>query len=78
MGNMLAFLFGNNPGVTIIATSPTNPGFPRQWTEFSEGIDEVIEARIYSGIHYRTSDEVGARVGRQVARFVLTHALRKP
>ena len=76
MGNMLAFLFGNNPGVTIIATSPTNPGFPRQWTEFSEGIDEVIEARIYSGIHYRTSDEVGARVGRQVARFVLNHALR--
>jgi hypothetical protein len=76
MGSMLAFLFGNNPGVTIIATSPTNPGFPRQWTEFSEGIDEVIEARIYSGIHYRTSDEVGARVGRQVARFVLTHALR--
>jgi hypothetical protein len=76
MGNMLAFLFGNNPGVTIIATSPTNPGFPRQWTEFSEGIDEVIDARIYSGIHYRTADEVGARVGRQVARFVLTHALR--
>ena len=76
MGTMLAFLFGNNPGVTIIATSPTNPGFPRQWTEFSEGIDEVIDARIYSGIHYRTADEVGARVGRQVARFVLNHALR--
>ena len=76
MANMLAFLFGDNPGVTIIATSPTNPGFPRQWTAFSEGIDEVIEARIYSGIHYRTADEVGARVGRQVARFVLNHALR--
>ena len=76
MGNMLAFIFGDEPGVTIIATSPTNPGFPRQWTAFSEGIDEVIEARIYSGIHYRTSDEVGARVGRQVARFVLNHALR--
>ena len=29
-----------------------------------------------SGIHYRTSDETGARVGRQVARFVLTHALK--
>jgi len=76
MGSMLGFLFGDDPGVTIIATSPTNPGFPRQWTKFSEGIDEVIEARIYSGIHYRTSDEVGARVGRQVARFVLNHALR--
>jgi hypothetical protein len=76
MGSMLGLLFGDDPGVTIVALSPTNPGFPRQWTTFSQGIDEVIEARIYSGIHYRTSDEVGARVGRQVARFVLTHALR--
>lgn len=76
MATMLSFLFGDNPGVTIVATSPNNPGFPRQWTTFSEGVDEVIDARIYSGIHYRTSDEVGARVGHQVARFVVNHALR--
>lgn len=75
MATMLAFLFGDNPGVAIVATSPTNPAFPRQWTTFSEGVEEVINARIYSGIHYRTSDEVGARVGEQVARFVVNHAL---
>ena len=76
MGTMLALLFGDEPGITIIGLSPTNPGFARQWTSFSQGIDEVIDARVYSGIHYRTSDEVGARVGRQVARFVFTHALK--
>ncbi|HYN07749.1 MAG TPA: vanadium-dependent haloperoxidase [Vicinamibacterales bacterium] len=76
MATMLGFLFGDNPGVPIVALSPTNPGFPRDWDTFSEGVEEVINARIYSGIHYRTADEVGARVGRQVARFVLTHALR--
>jgi hypothetical protein len=76
MATMLSFLFGDNPGVTILATSPTYLGFSRQWTTFSEGVDEVINARIYSGIHYRTSDEVGAKVGRQVARFVVNHALR--
>jgi hypothetical protein len=76
MATMLAFLFGDNPGIAIVATSPTNPGFARQWTTFSEGVDEVINARIYSGIHFRTSDESGARVGRQVARFVFTQALR--
>jgi len=76
MATTLAFLFGDAPGVTILATSPTNPGFTRQWTTFSEGVDEVINARIYSGIHYRTSNEVGARVGRQVAQFVVHHALR--
>jgi len=76
MATMLAFLFGDNPGIAIVATSPTNPSFARQWTTFSEGVDEVINARIYSGIHFRTSDESGARVGRQVARFVFTQALR--
>jgi hypothetical protein len=76
MAATLAFLFGDDPGVPIVAISPTNPAFPRQWASFSQGVDEVIEARIYSGIHYRTSDEVGARVGRQVARFVFKHALR--
>ena len=76
MAMILAFLFGDNPGLPVIATSPTNAGFPRQWTTFSEGVEEVIDARIYSGIHYRTADEVGARVGRQVARFVFNHALR--
>jgi hypothetical protein len=76
MATILGFLFGDNPGVPIVAISPTNPGFPRHWTTFSDGVDEVIDARIYAGIHYRTSDEEGARVGRQVARFVINHALR--
>jgi hypothetical protein len=76
MAAILAFLFGDNPGVPIVAISPTTPGFPRQWATFSDGVDEVIDARIYAGIHYRTSDEEGARVGRQVARFVINHALR--
>ena len=73
---MLAFLFDDDPGVTILALSPTNPGFPRQWTTFSEGVDEVIDARIYSGIHYRTADEVGARRGPPGRAVRSLHALR--
>jgi len=76
MASALAYLFGDDPGVSIVATSPTNPGFPRQWATFSQGVDEVIDARVYSGIHFRTSNETGARLGRQVAQFVVHHALR--
>jgi len=76
MAATLAFLFGDNPGITIVATSPMNPTFPRQWTTFSQGVAEVVDARVYSGIHFRTSDQVGARVGRQVAQVVVHHALR--
>jgi hypothetical protein len=73
MATILELLFGDNPGVPIVVTLS---GITRQWDTFSEGVEEVIDARVYSGIHFRTSDEVGARLGRQVAHFVYTHALR--
>ena len=76
MATMLQFIFGDNPGVPIVAISSTNAGFPRQWTTFGDGVNEVIEARIHSGLHYRTADEAGARVGREVAHFVFLHSLR--
>jgi PAP2 superfamily protein len=76
MATVLMLLFGDDPGVPIVATSPTNPGFERHWARLSEGIQDVIDARVYVGFHYRTSDEVGARVGRKVGRFVTNHTLR--
>jgi len=76
MGAVLAMIFGDAPGIVIQAASAQNPGFVRYWQSFSEGVDEVIDARVYSGIHFRNSDEVGARLGRKVAHFVMTHALR--
>lgn len=76
MAGVLATIFGDAPGFVIEATSSQNVGFVRYWTTFSEGVDEVVDARVYSGIHFRTADKVGARLGRQVAKFVMTHALR--
>ena len=73
MATMLGLLFGDDPGVPIEVTLS---GITRRWDTFDEGVEEVIDARVYSGIHFRTADEVGARLGRQVARFVSTHALR--
>jgi hypothetical protein len=76
MAAALGFIFGDDPGVPIVATSTTNPSFEREWALLSDGVEEVIDARIYSGIHYRTSDEVGAHVGQAVARYVVKHVLR--
>jgi hypothetical protein len=76
MATVLKLLFGDEPGVSIVATSPTSPGFERHWARLSEGVEEVIEARIYGGIHYRTSDEDGAALGRRVARSIALHVLR--
>lgn len=76
MAGVLRALFGDAPGFVIEVTSPQNVGFVRHWLTFSEGVEEVVDARVYSGIHFRTSDVAGARLGRQVAKFVVLHALR--
>ena len=57
---------------TLTMQSPTLPGVTRQWTRLSQINVEVANARIWSGVHYRHSTEVGARMGQQVA----AHAVR--
>ena len=73
---VLTEFFGDNPGVPILAQSSTNPSFDHYWTTLSEGVDDVIDARVYSGIHFRNSDVVGARFSEKIARYVVTHAMR--
>jgi hypothetical protein len=36
-------------------------------------LQDVIDARVRSGIHFRTADEVGAAMGMQVANWALDH-----
>lgn len=74
IATILQLIFGDDPGAPITSTIT---GITRQWNTFSEGLDEVIDARVYSGIHFRTADEVGSRQGGQVAHFVWTHALKR-
>jgi hypothetical protein len=74
MAKVLMLEFGDNPGVPITVTLS---GITRHWSSLSEAVQEVIDARVYSGIHFRNSDEVGARMGRQIAQFVSHHALRR-
>jgi hypothetical protein len=75
MAFVLASVFGDRPGFAIEATSPADPRL-RRWHAFSEGLDEVIDAHVYSGSHFRTADEIGARLGQQVAAYVISGALR--
>jgi hypothetical protein len=48
--------------------------FPRDAAYFKGLSDEVGEARIMAGIHYRFDCNVGLTLGRQVANVVLTRA----
>jgi hypothetical protein len=50
-------------------TDTNNAGLTRSFTHFSQAIDEVVDARVWSGIHFRTADEDGAGIAKKIAKY---------
>jgi hypothetical protein len=46
----------------------------RSFDRFSDAIKEVIEARIWGGIHFRTADRQGVVMGTKVSHWIVKHA----
>jgi hypothetical protein len=42
----------------------------RTFNSFSQALDEIIDARVWGGIHFRTADRDGAKLGKEVAQFL--------
>ena len=51
-------------------------GSTRSYRHFRDIRDDTIDARIFQGLHFRSADEQGVEIGRDVARWVDKHALR--
>jgi hypothetical protein len=43
---------------------------PRRFERFSQARTEIIDARVWGGIHFRTADVQGAVLGRKVAKYI--------
>jgi hypothetical protein len=52
-------------------TSPALPGVTRRWTRLQDYSDEVSNARVYGGVHYRFSSVIGQDMGRQIAELAV-------
>jgi hypothetical protein len=61
---------GHEPFPTLSTASNTAPGATRRWTRTEDLEHEVSAGRIYDGVHYRYSTEVGERMGEQIGAFV--------
>jgi hypothetical protein len=57
-------------------TSTTAPGVTRSFDRLSDYVADVVNGRVYEGVHYRTSGEVGAAMGRQIGEYVTQNQLR--
>jgi len=70
IGAMIRAELGRDPVPPLSSKSNTAPGVTRHWTRTEEVVKEVSEARVWDGVHYRNSCEVGDRMGEQVAGVV--------
>jgi hypothetical protein len=71
---VLQEFFGNAPaGGYQITSFFVDPGGPatRSFSSFSQAVDELIEARIWAGLHFRTADVQGRELGENVANFAM-------
>jgi len=73
VANTMQHFYGRDRA-TFSGTTPG--GVTRQFTSFSQVRDDIVEARIWSGIHFRFADEEGAKIGRKVAHWGNRHAFR--
>jgi PAP2 superfamily len=76
VGAVLVAEIGSGPTPTLSTTSPTAPGVVRSWTKIDDFVVEVANARIYDGVHYRNSAEVGAEMGKKIGALTAANALR--
>jgi len=54
---------------TLSTTSPSANGATRRWSRIEDFVAEVGNARIYEGIHFRNSTEIGLAMGRQIGQL---------
>jgi hypothetical protein len=57
-------------------SSPTQwPGLTRRFHSFSAALEEVKNARVFGGIHFRTACVDGTALGIAIGDYTLTHSL---
>jgi membrane-associated phospholipid phosphatase len=78
LATVLAAEVGSAPLPVLTTSSPTAKGATRQYRNLGALVQEVGDARIWGGIHYRTATEVGALMGRQVGELAVAQLRAAP
>ena len=63
-------------GLAITIANPAVPDVTLQYTTFDQITDDIDDARVYGGIHFRFDQDAGSRLGRDIGTFIYKHNLR--
>jgi hypothetical protein len=64
-------------GHLITVSHPLAPGIVLYYTDLRAITDDIADARVFGGIHFRFDQEAGEKQGEQVGKYVFNHALGK-
>lgn len=67
--------YGRRHLVTV--SHPNAPGIVIQYEDLRDIIDDVSDARVFGGIHFRYDQDAGERQGRDVGRYTNHNSLRR-
>jgi hypothetical protein len=73
---VLTAFVGPHAASPIAVTSPNDPGVTHHYYSWAPLTQEVVDARVWEGIHFRFSDVAGAKLGEQVGSYDLSHLSR--
>jgi hypothetical protein len=59
---------------TTLPTPAAPNGVTRTYNSYSQSCHEIVDARVWSGIHFPFTDEEAAKLGRRVAHWGTRHA----
>jgi hypothetical protein len=62
----------------LSTSSPTAKGAVRHWKTADDFVLEVSNARVWEGVHFRFSAEVGVAMGRQIGELAAARHLPQP
>ncbi|HEY8878042.1 MAG TPA: vanadium-dependent haloperoxidase [Roseateles sp.] len=70
LGAVVQHELAGRPAPRLSTSSPALPGVVREWNSVDAFMDEVSQARIYDGVHYRNSTREGNKLGQSVGGLV--------
>jgi hypothetical protein len=72
---ILERMFSNRPHSVVLST-PAMPGFQLQYNTLTQITDDIDNARVYGGIHFRYDQEAGGDQGIEIGHYIFKEKLR--
>ncbi|OLC13530.1 MAG: hypothetical protein AUH29_12740 [Candidatus Rokubacteria bacterium 13_1_40CM_69_27] len=73
---VLESVFGPKPAIRFTATDITDPKLTRQFDSIAEMDAEQRNVRVWGGVHFRNSLDVGYDMGKKIATYLIDNAFK--